>query len=187
MQSALNAALDRTTIQVTAGVYIEDLVMPNKDFIQVIGSGRGKTILRNATDTSTFLWERTGAGLPTITRFSMQDLTIECNAATATNGGVFFDANAELPNGPGIQSNFLTDGVFFTRVDVIRSVAAGGRAAFLRRVGKAEWLQCVWRGEETISGTTVCANLGRGNAWGTQFTSLDHEYLRSNPPPRRRS
>lgn len=188
LQDALNAALPNTTIQMTAGTYVQDVVMPNKDFIEIIGAGRGQTVLRNATDSSTFSWIRTGAGLPTITRFSMQDLTIECDAATATNGAVYMDSTNEIPNGPGVEGTFATDGIYFTRVNVLRTVVTGlpgvgGRAAYFRRVGKVEWLNCVWVGAVSVPGTVVTQNLGRGTAYGTQFTNLDIEYIRSNPAP----
>lgn len=182
LQLALNAVLANTAILMAAGTYVEDVVMPNVEGIAIHGAGRGITILQNLTNTHTFAWIRAGA-VPVVARFLMSDLTIRCNAATATNCGVMIDANAETPVAAPAVNAFGMDGLFFASVDIIRSGIAAGRSAFLRRITNVEWRDCVWRGDVSIAGTIVTENLGRGTAYASVLSNLDTQWLRSSPVP----
>jgi hypothetical protein len=181
LQAAINSALPNTDIFVAGGTYSEDIVMPNTDRLRVQGAGRGVTILQNVADTHTVNWTRTGA-LPALAQNAFADLTIRNSAATATNCCVFADGNGESPVFPATNL-FGTAGLFFDRVEVIRSGPATGRAAFFRRVTNVQWNDCVWRGEIGVAGAVVTENVSRCTAFGTAFTNVDTQWIRSNPQP----
>lgn len=182
VQAALNAALPQTTILVAAGTYLENLVMPNTEGIHLEGVGRGQTILRNVGDAHTFDWTRSGV-VPAVRRFTMSNLTVVNDAATASNACLNLDANGEDPVPAPAVNNFGRDGLVFENVECIRQVTPTGIAVFLRRATLVLLSNCLWRGEIGIAGTTVTQNVSRVNAFSSVFTNLDQQWIRSNPQP----
>lgn len=191
IQAALNAALAGTLIYVAPGTYTENLVIPDKDNLAIMGASRGNTIIQNSGDNHTITWVRGPSSAATpITTFAMSEPTIKNNAVTASKRAIYFDASTENVFPPNL-ARFCTNFCAFEYIDIERSGPVAGECTYFNRLSYVFLRACRWYGtpatlaaNDSVAGTTTVINCSKFELHDSSIlTSADFTYSRLLPAP----
>jgi len=142
IQAALEAAASGDTINVAAGTYVEDLVIPEyKHNLDIVGAGSSVTTIQGVATTGTSIWIHTTDGI------KIHGFTIESPLVPdgATTGGITF-------SGQNIE---IYDNVF------VSNFGATNTAAIAMQTWRSQWVGVPWElwKEHDISGLNIHDNI----------------------------
>lgn len=126
--AGLAAAAAGDLVLVAPGTYVENIVLPNLDNVQVRGAGKYATTIKAATGstTPTVKWAPVGG---TYSRLTLRDLTIqnlEAGAGGEAGRCLSIDGNGTAITVSGDQvAQFMTTGLILDKVIIDKGLSAG--------------------------------------------------------------
>ena len=168
IQAAINAATSNTTIQITPGVYRENIVMRDLDGICIQGSSEMNTTIQNATAGHTFYWYPEAASGALVNKFCLSNLELVNDDTTGTYHTLHIDATRVVyPN------TFIGEEMDIQTVDFEGQQTQAVTTVYLNNIGA----QFVWH-SQILGGALTVINPGQFRSTGMTIgnTSDPHDF-----------